>query len=312
MTRAALLPAGSDPFLLAYWLRNFATWSQHVDELRVAICGCVEPIARAYIEALAIPKVTLYFVPKRVEHGRMIAYLLRRTSADHVMLCEDDAFVRRPDVIEECFSYAEAGGIAATTREGFASEEVISTSVSKFGKSRAYWPCFLFVAREHLLATDRHFGGTKWEPGETLLERRLTQPGVSDTMVWMSYQLYGKYLPEKLIDNYRLTGQPIADEAPWFHVGSLSGGHGFMFMSDITPEAYQHEVGNYIRLPDGDALKRISWWYRAWRVATGAIPDYHRRYWVGLSDLMRDLGIPRQNVDWYNQRADALVTWAER
>ena len=39
MTRAAVCVMGADPFLNAYWLRNFATWSDEVDELRVIACG---------------------------------------------------------------------------------------------------------------------------------------------------------------------------------------------------------------------------------------------------------------------------------
>ena len=50
MSRAVLLPAGSDPFVLAYWLRNFATWSQYVDRLYIAICGPLEPEPLAYIK----------------------------------------------------------------------------------------------------------------------------------------------------------------------------------------------------------------------------------------------------------------------
>ncbi len=39
MTRAALLPAGKDPFLLAYWLRNYKTWMRYVDEIYIVVCG---------------------------------------------------------------------------------------------------------------------------------------------------------------------------------------------------------------------------------------------------------------------------------
>ena len=41
--RAALLPAGGDPYLLAYWLRHYATWADEVDELRIVVCGQNDP-----------------------------------------------------------------------------------------------------------------------------------------------------------------------------------------------------------------------------------------------------------------------------
>ena len=40
--RIGLLPAGSDPFLLAYWLRHYRTWADEIDELRVLVCGQCE------------------------------------------------------------------------------------------------------------------------------------------------------------------------------------------------------------------------------------------------------------------------------
>lgn len=312
MTRAALLPAGSDPFLLAYWLRNFATWSQYVDELHVAVCGTIEPEPMAYMESLiaSTPGATLYHIEKRTDHGMVIGYLVDKTSADTVMLCEDDAFVRRPEVVDQCFRHAEEGGIAATTREGYASASVVAASTAAYGKSYAFWPCFLFVAREHLLATDRHFGGRNWAKGEFVAGRELMAPASGDTMVSASYQLHALRLHEKLLNNHRLSGQTVPDDAPWFHIGSLSGGHGQMFMSDIGPEEYAALIEHY--KVAGDVLQRVAWWWRAWDRSRGAIPDYHARYLGALTGFMHDIGIQQHNVDWYHQRAEGLVNWAER
>src|SRR3954466_15278038 len=53
MTRAALLPAGSDPFLNAYWLRHYKTWADSVDELHIAVCGPLPPEVMDYTRACA-------------------------------------------------------------------------------------------------------------------------------------------------------------------------------------------------------------------------------------------------------------------
>lgn len=313
MTRAALLPAGNDPFLIAYWLSNYATWAHHVDQLRVWVNGVLEPVAMDYLQQCiaAVPNATLDHVPHRTDHGTVLRNLLHKTKADHIMLCEDDAFVRRPDVIDECFRAAEAGGIVGTPRGGYASDEVMAVAAAKFGKQYAYWPCFVFVARERLLATDQDLGGTWWQAGERLFDHTMVEQGGADTFVWASYQLRAMGLPETLIDNHRLSGQPVPPDAPWFHVGSLSSGHGLMYMSDITPDQYRVELDGFRKLPAGNALQRVAWWQRAWRCAEGAIPDYWDRYGQGLAQFCDDLGISQADIDAYQRSVDGLVTWAE-
>jgi hypothetical protein len=53
LLRIGLLPAGSDPFLLAYWLRHYRTWADEIDELRVLVCGQCEPEVQQYLADLA-------------------------------------------------------------------------------------------------------------------------------------------------------------------------------------------------------------------------------------------------------------------
>src|SRR5439155_425299 len=78
---------------------------------------------------------------------------------------------------------------AATPRGGYASHELTDAATRAFGEQYAYWPCFVFVGRKHLFATDLEFGGMNWTIGETLLGHQLREPAVADTFVWASYQL---------------------------------------------------------------------------------------------------------------------------
>ncbi len=314
MTRAALLPAGSDPFVIAYWLRNFATWSKYVDELHIAVCGPLEPEPLAYIRACVkqFPHATMEYIPHRTDHGQTITRLFEKTSADHIMLCEDDAFIRRPEIVEESFQFAEAGGIVATTRGGYAASEVINAAYEAFGSWDSFWPCFVFVSREALEKTDKHFSGNVWQPGDVILGKTLRETTGSDTFVWASYQLRSQGLEERLIDNHRLSGQNVPNDAPWFHVGSLSSGHGLMFMGDIDDVRYRFEVDGFKRLPDGNAWQRFGWWYRAWMVAEGAIPEYRDRYYDEIGRFRDDVGLSLEDVMAYQPVADGLVTWGER
>jgi hypothetical protein len=313
MTRAALLPAGSDPFLLAYWLRNFATWSDQVDELHISVSGALDNEALSYInDIVAAAGGTMYHFDYRTDHGTMIGFLLDQTKADIVMLCEDDGFVRRPEVIAECFGRAEEGAIVATPRGSYADAEVTGAAGAAFGSAHSYWPCFVFVAREAMAATDRQFGGTLWRPGDEILGRRLRLQSVADTFVWASYQLRAMGLTEDLRDNHRLSGQNIPDDAPWFHVGSLSSGHGYTFMGDTPEEKYREEVRTFHRLPQGDAAQRMSWWQRVWQCADGAIPDYHRRYGEELERFRRDIEALPAQIARQQAFNDRLITWPER
>ena len=52
--RSALLPTPGNPAMLAYWLRNFATWADEVDELVVFVNGATPDVIahdRALVEA---------------------------------------------------------------------------------------------------------------------------------------------------------------------------------------------------------------------------------------------------------------------
>ena len=314
MKRAALLPAGSDPFLLAHWLRNYLTWSDSVDELVVMVSGHLELEALGYIDDLirSAPHARMAYYNHRTSHGLMLEALTRYTRAKTVMLCEDDAYIRRPGIVDEAFAFAEAGGIVGTSRIGYATDAIINAATKALGDQHSYWPCFLFVGRDRLLATDMTLGAREWRPGDEILGTRIEQDEASDTFVWASYQLRAMGLPETLHENHRLAGQVVPDDAPWFHVGSLSGGHGYAFMGEMTPEDFDHEIGVWHQLPPGNAAQRIAWWARVWQSTYGAIPDYHRRYGEGLEKLRRMADVSVDEVNAVMRANDRLITWADR
>lgn len=317
MTRAALLPAGADPFLNAYWLRNYRTWADSVDELQVAVCGDLPAEVLDYTRALIeiAPHATMHHFPQRMVHGQVLTFLLRQTSADHVVLLEDDAFIRKPAVMEEAFRSVESGtGVVACPRNAYASDHIVAAAEKRFGeepRGLGFWPCFLFIAREHLAATDRVFDGIVWPAGAKLLGTILTLPGGADTFIWASYQLRDMGLSVELRDMHRL-GEIIRDDAPWFHVGSLSSGHGWGWQNGWTPERYQEELGNWSGTPVNEIAKRMAWWQRAWDNWDGQIPAYHAEYEAGFRGFMADFGIGQDHVDELRRSYDWLVTWAER
>lgn len=317
MTRAALLPAGADPFLNAYWLRHYRTWADEVDELHVAVCGKLPDEVIDYIGAsvASVPHATMWYIPERMKHGQVITYLLGLTKSDHIMLIEDDAFIRKPGAIDAAFEALENGStdLVACPRDSYASGNVIAAARKEFGdepRGLAFWPCFLFVSREALEATDRLFDSKLWDAGDTILGTALTEPGSADTFIWASYQLREMGLRVSLRDGFRI-GDPIPPDAAWFHVGSLSSGHGWGWQNDMTPERYAQEIEQWRGLPAGETAKRMAWWQRAWDHWDGGIPEYHEQYGAGIRQFMADFGVDQHEVDALRASFDYLVTWAE-
>ena len=319
MTRAALLPAGADPFLLAYWLRHYRTWADSVDELHVAVCGPIPPEVIDYIHRFIadVPHATMHYLSVRTAHGRVLTMLLEQTAADHVVLLEEDAFIRHPAVIDEMFGRIESGetDLIASPRNGYASDSILGAATARFGEEPAglaFWPCFLFARLADLNATDRMFDGTIWDAGKTYLGKRLDEQAHADTFIWASHQLRDMGLRVELRDGNRLDSRPIEGDVPWFHVGSLSQGHGNMWQNPrLTPEWYAHEQEQCLRLPGTELPRRVAWWQRVWDHWDGCIPEYHAEYGEGLRKFVEDFGVNQGYADGLRASYDPLVTWAE-
>jgi len=311
MKTAALLPTTGDPLLARYWVNNYRQkWQGEVDELRVLINGPTADAAQIYHDAGA--KVT---ITGPMGHGQALNVLMAQTDADAVMLIEDDAFVRRPGVIGDAFAAIERGeaDIIACPRDSYASESVVAAGRRRFGDEPlglALWPCFLFTARAHLEATDRVFDSTLWDAGDAILGTTLDEPASADTFIWASYQLREMGLTIRLEEMHRV-GEAIGPDAPWFHIGGLSSGHGWGWLNDWTPERYAQEIVNWADTPSAEIAKRMAWWQRAWDHWDGAIPEYHEAYGAGMRRFMADFRVDQREVDALRASFDYLVTWAE-
>ena len=291
--RAALLPAGADPFVDAYWLRHYASiWADEVDELRVQVCGETTPEIITYLEGLVagVPHATMTVSP-RLDHGTAIGQLVRATSADHIMLCEDDAYVRRPGAVDAAFRRVESGetDIVACPRSS-AVPEIIAAAAAAFGNDQLssgemgplFWPCFLFVSHANLDRTDGNFSVRSWQAGEIIepLGHVASEEVAADTFGSASLQLRGLGLRVHLEPEYRADRAQMADwaaAAQWFHVGSLSAGYGLAWLNGKTPEERQFFAEAQAGAAD-DWAKRIAWLRRLWTDWDGALPELHEVY----------------------------------
>jgi hypothetical protein len=319
MTRAALLPAGADPFLNAYWLRHFERWADEVDELRMMVCGA-DARTKKYLRSIAGPKVILTF-SERIDHGLAIRTLIEATSADLVMLCEDDAFVRRHGAVSEAFGWIEAGGwdIVACPRASM-TQDLREVAASRFGwldsssgeGGPAFWPCFFFGRREDLLATDRHFGAAAWQPGDTIpgLDYTANAETAADTFSGTSFQLRKAGLRVKVMPQYRANLSKMVDwvheDIPWFHVGSLSSGFGYYFLAGLTPEDEERHAQS-IRNDLFDWNKRMAWWEKV--SETTDLPKLGAEYREALAQFKSRTGMRASDVEPWRHLFDRLTAW---
>lgn len=311
--RAALLPTPGNPEMLAYWLRNFATWRDEVDELVVFVNGATsEAIARDWqmVEAAGGRFISQALT---AGHDGAMLRLLQETKAEYVVLCEDDAYVRRPGTVRAAFDRIEAGetDIIGSPR----GEDYITSPLADWGPYQpgdlrelrhGLWPAFLFARRGDLLATDRWFGDRGFPRGGTIPGWGYVSPdacayvGIGaefvhlDTFFATTFQLRNAGLSTDLVHHVRVyqaeaTEAWLAEDPPWFHVTNLSTLPGVL--AGVAPET----------LPDwapGGGLwtRRVAWWQR-----TG----------LNLDDFVTRADIDRAELARWHERFAPWVTWEE-
>lgn len=331
--RAALLPAGGDPYLLAFWLRHYATWADEVDELRIVVCGQNDPSVQAYIRERVseVPHAQVEFFVGRTDHGAVLRHLVNQTPADYVLFCEDDAFVRHPGVVRSRFEKIERGEVDVIgTARGNAGPNLIARAEQRFGPSPvtvsgetglSLYPCFLFIEKRHL---PDNLGASFWTKGTYIaaLDYTTVEEEAADTFTWASWHLRSLGLRVESESAYRsdsahsnegrhnVDGGTNTGDAPWFHVGSLSSGYGCAFGVDQDNGGYQSLVE--IVRPKGELYdwhKRMSWWTRVADATEGELPDFHAQYRAGLDRFMADVDADPNEVARWRHNYDPLVTW---
>jgi hypothetical protein len=274
--RAALLPTPGDPFILGYWLRNYETWRDQVDELVVYVNGQTDPEMVEYDRRIVEEHGgRMMYSPDAAGHDGALLAMMNATEAEYVVWCEDDAYVRRPEFIGQGFADIEAGlfDIVGTPRHEDYAGQWVEFEPYEPGAlielRRGLWPTFLFARRADLLATDLWWLDHTWMLGDTITDWGVVTPeacayvGLSDKYVHldaffgMTFQLRARGLRTRLIHHVRLfdaraTEDWLAEDPPFFHITNIST------LSSIS------EV-DMATLPDMDAhgglwTRRLAWW----------------------------------------------------
>jgi hypothetical protein len=273
-----------DPFLTAYWLRNYETWRGEVDQLVIGLIDPGEEV-QAHIAALA-PDARIVTIHRRMPHGRVMELLLSETDADEILFVEDDAYVRHPGVVDAAFRALADVDVVGTLRGPDIIDGVEFSHLL---------PCFLFARRETLAGLD--FGTANGSDG---IHR--------DTFGMASFALRDKRLDVRkpYLIPYKVPARPqfeswITDDPPWFHVGGLSMGYGGWLGNDIGQEPYGEDLG-------WDLACRIAWWERC-LAETDGLPGPRARYRAALDGLIDRQQVGRTEIAAWHAAFEPWVTW---
>jgi len=316
--RAALLPTPGDPFMLAYWLRNFETWRDQVDELLVYVNGAKPEDAAYCREIIEAAGGKMHYTGWTAGHPEALAWLVQNTQADMVVLCEDDAYVRKPWAVNSAFRHIEDGLtdiVGSPRQEDYAGqfEEWPPFDPNDVHElRRGLWPTFLFIRRADLLATGCDFAEYAGGIGMPIrgLGRNVTPEDVAyinvapdyihlDTFWPATFMLRGRGLRIELVHHVRVYDPNavdawVEDDPPWFHVTNLSTLH--EVLSGRLPTVDMDEHG-------GHWTRRMAWWVRT---LDPSVPGYEQRVEQYASFIERS-GMRVEDLRTWQQRFDRWV-----
>jgi hypothetical protein len=336
--RTALLQTPGEACTVAYWLRNFETWRDEVDQLIVLVNNLYYPDLRSF-DQRAIEAVggKVIFADGRVQHGDCIDRLLVEAQQldpnGLVVLVEDDDYVRRPGAVRAAFDRIEAGQVDVIGSPRY--QDRISDPVETWGPlttgraeiGRVLWPTFLFARSTDLLATNRRFGYDTWQVGETIagLGMEVTPElcayigtgayAALDVFYGTSYQLRAAGLRIEHVPHVRVlhpepTIEWVKEDPPWVHATELSTILGAIMPLYPGDDAIPIEDVPDLAPGGGRWTRCVAWWERLAR-SNPDIPGHVERYLGWLSRFSDMADVDRDEVARWQRRIDPWITWAE-
>lgn len=334
--RTALLQTPGEACAVAYWLENFATWRDEVDELIVLVNNLYyRDIARFDAKAFAAVGAEVRFVEGRVQHGDCIDWLVseahRKDPNGLVVLVEDDAYVRTPGAVRAAFDRIEAGevDVIGSPRYQDRMNDPVEGSWGPLTRDwseiqRVLWPTFLFARSADLLATNRRFGYDTWQIGDRIegLDLEVTPElcqyigtgdyAALDVFYGTSYQLRAAGLRIEHVNHVRpWLAAPaeawVREDPPWVHVTEVSTilGAVMPLYPDMPPET---DIPD--RAPGGGRWTRcVAWWDILGRTEV-PIEGHNERYRRWLDEFIERADVDRDEMARWQARFEPWITWS--
>ncbi len=335
--RTVLLQTPGEACTVAYWLANYQTWRSEVDRLIVLVNNLYYPdLARYDRQAIEAVGGRVIFAEGRVQHGDCIDLLVAEAYADdpdgHVVLVEDDAYVRTPGAVAAAFDRIESGQTDIIGSPRY--QDRLTDPVEEWGPltqdwseiSRVLWPTFLFARSKDLLATNRRFGYDTWQVGETIpgLDLEVTPElcayigtgsyAALDVFYGTSYQLRSAGLRIEHVNRVRPwkpepAEQWVAEDPPWVHITEVSTILGaVMPLYEGTAPISREELPDLA--PGGGRWTRcVAWWDILGRTEV-PIPGHNARFRNWLDHFIEVADIDREEMVRWQERFAPWITWS--
>lgn len=312
-----------DPCLTSYWLRNAATWRDQVDELLVLVNRQTNVRIVNFLRR-ETEKVggVFYHVHGHLIHGEATRMLVGHTDASHVLLIEDDAFVRYPDAVGSAFESVENDTyVVRGSPRGCMSPDLEAAAQAKWGvpepmsiegdlSGYGLWPNFVVAETALLRATTQKYESFFWPEGEMIPGIGVeAAPGGShtDSFTGTAFELRGLGAKIVPIEQWAHTARqtiPDAVRPGWFHAGGLSNGD-FLNYGNF---GNVHDCGGN---NEGlDWARRLWWWRRAFdtRSEDCLTERESELYATSLDRLTAELNVAEQVAEW-DKTEPWWITW---
>ena len=295
LSKAVLLQNIGDPVLLYNWLRLYKTvWENEADSLYIYL-NIPEWVPSSIVDYTIslvnkVPKIRYVDLSPKSSyktHGEVMKHLLDVSSEPHVMFVEDDGFIFRKGQVARCFDYLSRGaGLVGGVRRALSMglhQAIVNrydlleeNSIYRMGCT--WWPNFLFVKRELLDQTDKHFGSKGWPAGIPIenLNYTPTEPQSADTFGWMSMQLWELGVEPSIVDQFHSLSNDLSmkkagmnlwsKDCHWVHAGSLSFTVGTKETGLFAePDKFSEHITGYVKEHGthqkgrGEFARRLAW-----------------------------------------------------
>ena len=299
MTRAAILPTTGDPYVSQLWANSCErVWGDEIDKIYVRVNSFADPAVREHSASIYRSlgaEVSVVDYP--MDHGPAITDLVHEVQEDHILILEDDFYIKQPGAVTEWFEEVESGAydIVGSMR-GCTGAGIMEKTAEVFGLvgdealQPNFWPCLLVASKEDLLRTDEDFAGKVFEANEAIPYIDFVPPELvcGDTFVWASIQLRGLGLRCGQRNQWRLIDVLSSNyyDCPWVHLGSSCAIDNGMLVN----ENWNSILGRHQKLMGGDPTPPDE----------GLRENYCRLVgWVAL--MLENLPIPAESsAAWYN------------
>lgn len=245
-SRSLIFGTVYNPFIIAYWLKNFEKWQDKVDAVYLCHDRIHTPQIEKFLDAKVAKFPKIHILDNLGGWPYNMEKAIKQTKEDSILVIHDDTYVYNPAILDKYFDMAEQGKVITPLFVSYSPVGTIDEVVKKKYpfmpwevegyKSCSFLLYFLFCSRENYLKTDIDFAQNLWDAGTFVpeLDYTTTERFGGDTGFKFGLQLLNKgveVIPIKAnnlsnitheVDPIKSFNQMIENGLDWLHLQNVS------------------------------------------------------------------------------------------